>query len=168
MAGTWKYSDRICDEEGKDMLKWWTRHEQHFPCLRVVAFAVNGFLPGSGGLECDIGSFKDIITAKRSRLSSPVIEVLMMIKLNKTLNTSNTNEIPRLSDDMWGRHWPKGRPELPPAYFVAMEADEQLFQAQRHHEGELELQEPTIDDLPESSDDDDDVCLIKCYRAVYL
>jgi hypothetical protein len=150
MTETWNNTDRKCDEEGKDMLKWWTRYERHFPCLRVVAFAVNGFLAGSGGLECDIGSFKDIITAKRSSLSSPVIEVLMMIKLNKTLNISNTNDIPRLSDDTWERNWPKGRPELPPAYFAAVEADEQLFQTQRH-EGELELQEPTI----EPSDDDD-------------
>jgi hypothetical protein len=102
------------------MLNWWTSHEQHFPCLRVVAFGVNGFLAGSGGLECDIGLFKDIITAKKSRLSSPVIEVLMMIKLNKTLNISNTNDIPRLSDDTWMRHWPMGRPELPPAYLAAL------------------------------------------------
>jgi hypothetical protein len=150
MAETWNNSDRKCDEEGKDILKRWTRHEQHFPCLRVEAFAVNGFLAGSGGLECDIGLFKDIITAKRSSLSSPVIEVLMMIKLNKTINVfKNTNDIPSLSDDTWMLHWPKGHPELPPAYLAAVEAVEQLFHAQRNG---VELDD---DDLRESSDDDE-------------
>jgi hypothetical protein len=148
MTGMWECSDRRCDDEGKDVLSWWTKHKGHFPCLRVVAFAVNGFLAGSGGLECDIGSFKDIITSKRSSLSSQVIEVLMMIRLNKTLNMSNTNNIPRLADDTWKRHWPTGRPELPPEYMVALEADEQRFEAQRHQD-EQELQ-----DL-ETSDEED-------------
>jgi hypothetical protein len=48
-------------------------------------------------------------------------------------------------------HWPKGRPELPPAYLAAVEADEQLFQAQRNG---VELDD---DDLRESSDDDEDI-----------
>jgi hypothetical protein len=69
--------------------------------------------------------------------------------LNKTLNKFNTNDIPSLSDDTRMRNWPKGRPELPLSCLVALEADEQLFQAQRH-DGEL-------DDLPESSDEDEGI-----------
>jgi hypothetical protein len=103
MSVTWASSDRRCDDEGKDVLSLRTKHKNHFPCLRKTAFAANGFLAGSGGFECDIGSFKDIITAKRSCLSSPVIEILMMIRLNKALNISNTNEIMCLPDDTWKR-----------------------------------------------------------------
>jgi hypothetical protein len=54
----------------------------------------------------------------------------MMIRLKKTLNISNTNEIPCLPDDTWKRFWPKGRPELPAEYLEALEADEQLFEAE--------------------------------------
>jgi hypothetical protein len=61
MSVTWAPSDRRCDDECKDVLRWWMKHKNHFPFLRITAFAVNGFLAGSGGLECDIGSFKDIM-----------------------------------------------------------------------------------------------------------
>jgi hypothetical protein len=74
MSLTWAPSDRRCDDEGKDVLSWWTNHKNHVPCLHITAFAVNGFLAGSGGLECDIGSSKGIITAKRSSLSSPALK----------------------------------------------------------------------------------------------
>jgi uncharacterized protein with NRDE domain len=81
----------------------------------------------------------------------------MMIKLNQTLNISNTNEIPRLPDDTWNRSWPRNRPALPANYLAALETDAQLFEEQRQQdEQELQGQNELEALNQETSDDDED------------
>jgi len=69
-------------------------------------------LPGSGGLECDIGSIGDVISPKRGSLGAGLTEVQVMLKVNAALMTRDIRRIPCLGDK-WEDHIPK-RPELPP------------------------------------------------------
>lgn len=54
-------------------------------CLSHVAFALFGFLPGSGSLECDIGGFSDIIGQRCVSLEPGMVEASMVLNLNKDL-----------------------------------------------------------------------------------
>ena len=57
------YNSAIEDTKAKlvrgdiDCLKWWDRHADNMPCLRMVIKSLLGMLSGSGGFELDIGSF---------------------------------------------------------------------------------------------------------------
>ena len=39
--------------------------------------------PGSGGLECDIGGIRDVISERRGSLGPGMVAVAMFLKLNK-------------------------------------------------------------------------------------
>jgi hypothetical protein len=54
-----------------------------FPCLSQVTSALFGMKPGSGGLECDIGSIVNVICRRRHSLGPGMDEACMIIKLNK-------------------------------------------------------------------------------------
>jgi len=102
------------DEFCKNILADWVKHKADFPCLFKVASVVFGMLPGSGGLECDIGGFKRIITAQRSRLSPGFVEALLMLNLNSSLFEYDITEIEELGDN-WMNTIPK-RPAYPENY----------------------------------------------------
>ena len=44
-----------------ECLKWWDKQADDMPCLRMAAKALVGILSGFGGLEFDIGGFKDVL-----------------------------------------------------------------------------------------------------------
>ena len=67
-----------------------------FPGLSSFALGFLSILPGSGGLECDIGSIGDIGLTKRSRLSLGMIEAMFLIKINKSLRTTDSTKIAKL------------------------------------------------------------------------
>jgi len=73
-------------------------------------------LPGSGGLENDIGAFKDIISAKRESLDPGMVEVLIVVKLNKSLAEFNTLAVGELSSQSWKEKIPR-HPDFPADYF---------------------------------------------------
>jgi hypothetical protein len=59
------------------------------PYLVEVATALLPSKPESSGLECDFGSFSDIITPKRSLVGGRFAKALMVLKLNKHLMPYN-------------------------------------------------------------------------------
>lgn len=103
---------------------WWSHREQQnkFPCLSKVATALFGMLPGSGGLECDIGGVGDVISPKRGSLDPGLVEVQMMIRLHKTLKELDSSAIPDLGKT-WKNYIPK-RPAFPAAYFDDDDGDD--------------------------------------------
>ena len=85
--------------------------------MQKVAKAIFSMLPGSGGLENDIGAFKDIISPKRESLDPGMVEVLLVVKLNKSLAEFNTLEVKVLRrGDTWKEKLPR-RPDFPADYF---------------------------------------------------
>ena len=99
----------------KEVLKWWDERKDRFPCLRLVVKSIHGMLAGSGALELDIGSFKDVISPKRATTSAGMVEVQLLIKVNKSLVELDTREIKDLGNN-WKSYTPK-RPSLPANYW---------------------------------------------------
>jgi hypothetical protein len=119
--------ERTC--EMQYIAQWWDMNTKDFPCLRMVAKAIFGMLPGSGALECDIGGFKDIIAPKRGLLDPGMVEVLLMVRLNKPLTEYDIGKIATLPCDTWQTKIPKGRPTLPTDYFAGEDAEQAAQQA---------------------------------------
>jgi hypothetical protein len=92
-----------------EILTWWrsVKIQQNLPCLSQVAQAFLGCLPSSGGLECDFGHLKEIISPRRAALGQGFVEIKMMMKLNKHLFLSNPDQIKKLSDKEWREEIPK-------------------------------------------------------------
>lgn len=55
-----------------------------FPRFPQVVSCLLACKPGSGGLECDIGGFGVIISPKLDSLRPIMVEVIMILKLNKS------------------------------------------------------------------------------------
>jgi hypothetical protein len=87
--------------------KWWadSRVSNEFSALSRIALAYMGMLPGSGGLECDIGGIGSLIGKNRGSLSPGMIECQMMVRLHKELRTYNIQKVPDLGVD-WKKHIP--------------------------------------------------------------
>mmetsp|Transcript_16268 Transcript_16268/g.21285 ORF Transcript_16268/g.21285 Transcript_16268/m.21285 type:complete len:167 (-) Transcript_16268:30-530(-) len=110
-------------------------YEIYKPKKKIVSILINngvtifGMLPGSGALECDIGGFKDIIAPKRGLLDPGMVEVLLMVRLNKPLTEYDIGKIATLPCDTWQTKIPKGRPTLPTDYFAGEDAEQAAQQA---------------------------------------
>lgn len=93
--------------EASTLPSWFGKAEnrRRFPDFSQVASAILACLPGSGGLECDFGSLPDIIRPKRASLKPGMVEVAMMLMLNKALIPIDPSEVPELGKD-WRKHIP--------------------------------------------------------------
>jgi hypothetical protein len=101
------------DEE--NLAAFWNGMEKQMPALSRVAGGFLGALPGSGGLECDIGGVADLVGPKRASLKPGLVEAQLMIRVNKELVSLDTTEIVDLGKN-WKDHIPS-RPDYPVDYF---------------------------------------------------
>ena len=77
--------------------------KKDFPILAVVAMAQLGTPPGSGVLGNDSSTLANLVTRRRSRLDTGIIEMILSCKLNHKLIPS---EIPEISADAISDHIP--------------------------------------------------------------
>jgi hypothetical protein len=63
-------------------------------------------MPSSGGLECDFGQLKDIISPKRASLGQGFMKIEMMLQLNKHLFLSNLEQVKKIPIYEWRNHIP--------------------------------------------------------------
>ena len=100
----------------RNLVQWWEKpdNKMAYPYLSLVASALLSAKPGSGGLECDIGGVKDLISSKRGSLSAGMVETGMFLRFNKKNRELNQLNVPVL--DNWTAYIPK-RPDYPDDYF---------------------------------------------------
>ncbi len=130
------------------VVQFWKNHKKELPGYSRVAFGLLGMLPGAGGLECDIGGVGDIIGSKRGSLDPGLVEVNLMLRVNKSLQETETIKVPRLGDK-WKEHIPV-RPSYPEDYFEGEEEEDE------HNKDEEEQEEEEEEKEEEDDDDDDD------------
>ena len=80
-------------------------------------------LPGSGGLENDIGAISDIISRKRARIRPGMAEAQVFVRLNKQLMPANISQIPKLGSD-WEQKIPN-RSEIWNTYLQMQKEEEE-------------------------------------------
>jgi hypothetical protein len=122
----WKIASYAKDDCGNPdkAPSWWWKPEQckvehgynGYRYLPRVADSLFGMKPGAGGLECDIGGIADVVTARRGSLGVGMVEVAMLLKLNKTDLIRDPSKVPGLGK-RWKEHLPNKRPDYPSSYF---------------------------------------------------
>jgi hypothetical protein len=116
MGRWWKHDRSERTLESRTAIQWWTLWgEREFPCLTRVALALFGLLPGSGALECDIGTFKDVIPPKRARLEPAAVEMHIVVSRNKDLTELDPGRLVPVPHTSWERLYPS-RPLSPVGY----------------------------------------------------
>lgn len=110
-----RIEDRVL-KESETTIDWWIKwgESESFPFLKKVALALFSLLPGSGALECDIGCFKDIVQPKRACLRAGVVEMNVVVGLNKDLHELDVSKICKLRKS-WEAMIPD-RPSSPVGY----------------------------------------------------
>lgn len=98
----------------EETLEWWSSKDirHHLPCLSQVASALLACRPSSGGLECDFGLLKDVLSPRRASLGQGYVEVEMFLRLNKHLMFTDPAKVPQLPNNKWEEYIPM-RPVLP-------------------------------------------------------
>jgi hypothetical protein len=110
-----RIEDRLI-KESETAIDWWIKwgESESYPVLKKVALALFSLLPGSGALECDIGCFKDIVQPKRASLRAGVVEMNVVVGLNKDLHELDVSKICKLGES-WEAMIPD-RPSSPVGY----------------------------------------------------
>jgi hypothetical protein len=123
LGATWKHGRESRSLVDCSAIEWWCKWGcKDFPILAKVALAIFGILPGSGGLECDIGGFKDVIGPKRSRLDPAAVEMHLVVDKNKDLSELDPGKLCQLPEKNWERMYPT-RPPSPIDYYVGEELE---------------------------------------------
>jgi hypothetical protein len=104
---------------------WWCSRQtrEKMPCLAQVACALLAGKPSSGGLECDFGALKEIISPKRASISQGFVEIEMMMKINKSLVHSAPEKVFQLPNDKWKEYTPS-RPVIAPIHDLPIDDTE--------------------------------------------
>jgi hypothetical protein len=94
--GTFEVPKAAADENNLHI--FWAGRARISPGYSRVAGGFNGKLPGSGGLECNIGMCGDLIAPKRGSLKPGYIEAQLMIRVNKDLVELDTTKVDDLGN----------------------------------------------------------------------
>jgi hypothetical protein len=109
--------------------------------LTRVALAVHGMLPASGGLEYNTGSIGDIVSPKKVPLSPGMVEVMLMLRLNKEFIPNDVNKIPKLSND-----WEE---KIPRRECILDEVTSNFLTGAEREEGDANVEDDSADDSDE-------------------
>ena len=104
-------------------------------------------LPGSGGLECEVGQLGKLVSPTRTGLAMGICEAQMLPKLNPCLREWNTLQIKKL-----GRDWEQYAPNRDAIW----KAYEDLLQLEEE-EQEMELGEVMKDEEADGSASEDEM-----------
>ena len=135
----------------KKINEWWCndRVQNVFPGLSRVALGFCGMLPGSGALECDIGTITDYLTPKRSSLSPGLVEAMSVVRINKVLVEEDSSKIVKYGND-WqqkipSREWLQDKEEVASNMLDSLFDDENQDDLNRDDEYQF-VQDAEVDD----------------------